>query len=47
MNLRFYLFVSGVNQVERETKVSLSFPFITPRGFRSSTQTYRKRGDVI
>ena len=30
MNLRFYRFVSGVNQVEGEREVSPRFPFITP-----------------
>ena len=29
MNIRFYLFVSGVSQVESEMEVSPRFPFVT------------------
>ena len=29
MNLRFYLFVSGVNQVELEREVSPRYPSVT------------------
>ena len=47
MNLRFYFFVSGVNQVEWERELSPRVPFITPRGLRASTQTYRKRGGLV
>ena len=28
LNLRFYLYVSGVNQVEHEMEVSPRFPFV-------------------
>ena len=31
MNIRFYLFVSGVNQVELEKEVSPRFPYISQR----------------
>ena len=31
MNIRFYLFVSGVNQVELEREVSPRFPYISQR----------------
>ena len=29
MNLRFYLFLSGVNQVKLDVEVSPRFPFVT------------------
>ena len=38
VNIKFYLFVSGINQVEWEREVS------RPRGWRASTQTYRECG---
>ena len=47
MNLRFYLFASGVNQVESERVGGSKISFCHPRGFRASTQSYRKRGGVI
>ena len=31
MNIRFYLFVSGVNQVELEREVSPRFPYFSQR----------------
>ena len=46
VNLRFYLFASGVKQVEWEREVSPRFPFVT-RGVWASTLTYREGGGVI
>ena len=47
-DLRFYLFVSGVNQAECGREVSPRFPFvIPPRSVRTSPQTSCQRGGVI
>ena len=46
MNLKFYLFVSGVNQGMREgdeSKISLRYS----RGLGDSPQSFHKRGGVI
>ena len=47
MNLRFFLFVSGVNQGNGgsggEFEISLSYP----RGLRAFPQFYRERGGGI
>ena len=47
MNLKFYFFVSGVNQVEWGGEVSPRIPLVTTGGLRASLQIYRERGGVI